>query len=193
MSPSHATWVLQPWYVKQMHLVEWLSSLSQQQTNCVLLPAVRSFLSYFIFSGKCKRTRWCLTKGKIVRFCPNNIPEYTCPSRQFIYIWLYHAIQWANSAPAAFTLRYQNCPSGAQLKSPRYFLVLKIVGKVPRMWPLCNRTPWCGWVFGVIGLLLCFVVAWSSPDVHADPPCNLIGSCRWQMISNRDEHTCGFC
>lgn len=129
MSPSHAMWFLQPWYIELTHLVERLSSLSQQQTNCVLLPTARSFLSYFIFSGKCKRTRWCLTKGKIVRFCPSNNPEYTWLNRQFICIWLYHAFQWANSAPAAFTLSYKNCPSGAQFKSLRYFLALKIVGK----------------------------------------------------------------
>lgn len=127
--PSHAVSVLHSWYIKQIHHVEWLSFLNQLQTNCIFLSTVRSFLSYFIFSGKCERARWCLTKDRVVRFCPNEIPEHPFLSRQFLYIWLYHAFQWANSTPAAFTLTHKNFPLEPQVRFPRNSLVSEIVGR----------------------------------------------------------------
>lgn len=142
-----------------MHLVEWLSSLNQLQTNCILLSTVRSFLSYFIFSGKCERVRWCLIK--VMRFCPNNIPEHPFLSRQFLYIWLYQEFQWANSTPAAFTLTHKNCPLISKKLSS-----LKNCGESSRMWPQCNGTPHCEQAFYVIDLLLCSGMFWSIPDLH---------------------------
>lgn len=41
------------------------------------------------------------------------------------------------------------------------------------MWPQCHRTPHCGQTFQVVDLLLHFQMFWSTPSLHADPPCSL--------------------
>lgn len=142
--------------------------------------------------GQVERAR-CLTKDRVVRFHPNKIPEHPFLSRQFLYIWHYHAFQWANSTPAAYTLTHKNCPLGAQLRLPRNFLALKVVGKAqecdlsaigqptvdkPFRWLISCTVSGCFEAPSVCTLAL---LAVSSPT-HADGRCFSI-----------DTYVCGFC
>lgn len=121
---SHAKTILCSQTIKQIHLVKWLSSLNQLQTNFILLSTLRWFLSFFIFCWKCKRNRWYLTMDRVVRFCPN------------IHVWAgsffmtLACISMSKYNTSCISPQWQkNYPSGAQLSFPRKFLVLKIVGK----------------------------------------------------------------
>lgn len=110
-----------------MHLVEWSFSLSQLQTNSVLLspPSGHFFLILFLVGS---------VKGPGGAWQRTGLWDFVQLISRNIHVWagnfLYMTLSCISvSKINTCCISYKNCPSGAQLKFPKHFLALKIVGK----------------------------------------------------------------